>query len=199
MANTGPCPDEAWESLICGTCMLEDEYATCSGKVGVRRDKKTPRHTSMGEIKATSLRQPGPVRPEENLKFDRDGQRRTAHGLRSMQGGEHSSARQQRPHQRSDDRAILCRSLQRPGGMPPPSMSCGLKARKGACKNEERKRAPLIFLGGANAPRYRPSKRGRGGIGRRSWFRSKRRKVWGFESLRPHHSSPGTAVASKSP
>ena len=28
---------------------------------------------------------------------------------------------------------------------------------------------------------------GRGGIGRRSRFRSCRRKVWGFESLRPHH------------
>src|SRR5690606_20138691 len=30
------------------------------------------------------------------------------------------------------------------------------------------------------------SGRGRGGIGRRAWFRSKYRKMWGFESLRPH-------------
>jgi hypothetical protein len=29
----------------------------------------------------------------------------------------------------------------------------------------------------------------RGGIGRRAWFRSMCRKVWGFESLRGHHSS----------
>ena len=29
--------------------------------------------------------------------------------------------------------------------------------------------------------------RGRGEIGRRTWFRSKRRKAWGFKSLRPHH------------
>ncbi len=27
----------------------------------------------------------------------------------------------------------------------------------------------------------------RGGIGRRAWFRSMCRKVWGFESLRGHH------------
>src|SRR5690606_5276602 len=27
---------------------------------------------------------------------------------------------------------------------------------------------------------------GRGGIGRHAWFRSKCRKAWGFESLRPH-------------
>ena len=31
---------------------------------------------------------------------------------------------------------------------------------------------------------------GRGGIGRRSRFRSCRRKVWGFESLRPHQKRP---------
>src|SRR5476649_2005394 len=29
----------------------------------------------------------------------------------------------------------------------------------------------------------------RGGIGRRAWFRSMCRKVWGFESLRGHHST----------
>ena len=28
---------------------------------------------------------------------------------------------------------------------------------------------------------------GCGGIGRRTWFRSKRREAWGFESLHPHH------------
>ena len=30
----------------------------------------------------------------------------------------------------------------------------------------------------------------RGGIGRRAWFRSMCRKVWGFESLRGHHRIP---------
>ena len=36
------------------------------------------------------------------------------------------------------------------------------------------------------APFRRP--RGRGGIGRRAGFRFQYRKMWGFESLRPHHS-----------
>src|SRR3954453_22966070 len=31
------------------------------------------------------------------------------------------------------------------------------------------------------------SRRGRGGIGGRTGFRFQRRKLWGFESLRPHH------------
>src|SRR5476649_802962 len=33
----------------------------------------------------------------------------------------------------------------------------------------------------------------RGGIGRRAWFRSMCRKVWGFESLRGHHKIPQKA------
>ena len=45
-------------------------------------------------------------------------------------------------------------------------------------------------------PCYRPRTlkrpRGRGGIGRRARFRSWYRKMWGFESLRPHHPSPLT-------
>ena len=54
-------------------------------------------------------------------------------------------------------------------------------------------------------PCYRPPlrPRGRGGIGRRSRFRSCHRKMWGFESLRPHHrngraehSQPGHLIPS---
>ena len=33
--------------------------------------------------------------------------------------------------------------------------------------------------------------RGYGGIGRRTRFRFWRRELWGFESLYPHHKSPG--------
>ena len=38
----------------------------------------------------------------------------------------------------------------------------------------------------ANSEQHSP----RGGIGRRAWFRSMCRKVWGFESLRGHHKIP---------
>ena len=51
-------------------------------------------------------------------------------------------------------------------------------------------------------PCYRPRTlkrpRGRGGIGRRARFRSWYRKMWGFESLRPHHPSPGYRTAQHS-
>ena len=48
---------------------------------------------------------------------------------------------------------------------------------------------------GWHPPFARPrSDCGRGGTGRRAWFRSKYRKMWGFESLRPHQAPAPRAV-----
>src|SRR3546814_21181058 len=39
---------------------------------------------------------------------------------------------------------------------------------------------------------------GRGGIGRRAGFRYQYRKIWGFESLRPHHSAMQAGIMGRS-
>jgi hypothetical protein len=44
------------------------------------------------------------------------------------------------------------------------------------------------------AVRCVPRFSGRGGIGRHAGFRYLWRKPWGFESLRPHQSMPGSAL-----
>ena len=49
-------------------------------------------------------------------------------------------------------------------------------------------------LDGAPAARYLSASRTSGGIGRRTGFRFRRRKAWGFKSLLVHSTSAATAV-----